>query len=158
MERFSRFEKNLLQGLYRYDLVWGSAGDFRFRYNQLRWIQSRRWWQSVREWPIDRMLRATSMYKTKIDDRPLGELLENMKLRQSLRVLTERQLIRPTTLDEPFFILELTGAGIALARRCDTWYGRAGIYYEERRESVLGLIVTVAVAAITSFITTLFTA
>ena len=98
------------------------------------------------------------MYKTKIDDRPLGELLENMKLRQSLRVLTERQLIRPTTLDEPFFILELTGAGIALARRCDTWYGRAGIYYEERRESVLGLIVTVAVAAITSFITTLFTA
>lgn len=156
MERFSRFEKNLLQGLYRYDLVWGNSGDFRFRYNQLRWIQRRRWWQSARPWPVDRMQRATSVYNTKIDDRPFGDLPGNMKIRQSIRVLEERGLILPNATNEGVFLLELSGPGIALARRCDTWYGRAGIYYEERREGVLGLIVTVAVAAITSIITTHF--
>lgn len=157
MERFSQFEKNLLQGLYRYDLEWGNPGAERFTYPQLRWLQGHRSRREVRRWPIGRMHITSSQHATKFDQKAVGERAANKEIEQSICVLEERDLIADSTLNRTVYQLRLTGSGIAMARRLDTWYGRVGIYYEERREGILGLLVTVAIAAITSIITTHFT-
>jgi len=155
MEYLSRFEKNLLQGLYCFDLVWGAPGiKHRFSYTQLRFLHDCWFWRSVQRWPADRANNATEPSMTRTDGKRVADRAVNRMTAQSVQLLIERGLLENKTANLRYFELQLTGAGIAMARRCNTFWGRAGLFYEEHHNGILGLFLTVAVSAVTSLITT----
>lgn len=154
MEYLSCFEKNILQGLYRFDLEWGGNDEpHRFEHAQLRWLHGRLW-ISVKDWPTPRESKTSAPLMTKTDDQLVAKEMINRKVTQSVQLLVERGLVVNSTLNRARFELRLTGPGIAMARRCDTCFGRLNLLYEQHKGGILGLLLTIAVSAATSFITT----
>jgi hypothetical protein len=83
-----------------------------------------------------------------------GKLFSS-KLELPLRYLLYRRLIKYTKVSDQLFSTAVTFAGADRAMRLHTRLGRLDVWYQDRKDGFVGLIVTIAVSITTALATAL---
>jgi hypothetical protein len=147
-----RFEKNLLQGLHQEQPAAGTWA--KYHPCELRWLdgksvrQVKRWRRDnpahgLRRWPETQHLTLHDMEREK-------KSCEHIM--PAVSQLLGMGLIASSSPPTPNFELTLTAQGVDVARKCSTRRGRADLWYRDHKEGLGGLLVTVLVSGLVSFL------
>lgn len=148
----NRFEMNILQGLYQEEPAAGTGA--KYQVCELRWLdgksihQVKRWRadthsHSLRRWPETRHLTLPDMDR---DSNCYEHIMP------AVSHLVGKRLITFTNPPSRIFKLTLTAQGVDVARKCGTRRGRADLWYRDHKEGLGGLLVTVLVSGLVSFL------
>lgn len=144
-----RTEKNILQGMYERQpspnrwLV--------YSYDEIRWLDRKRR-REVKRWIVgDDRLQRYSPHEAYAE----GQIVINSHgcVMRWITFLEGKGLIKSAAEELMNIRLSLTAEGVETARQCRSGWGRLELLYQERRNGIAGLLITILISAITSLIT-----
>ena len=144
-------EDRILHGLYYYQET--IDDEFTVTRDQILWLAAHSYADGS-HWHRDGVLQEVD--SSVIPSEFRYKLLRS-KFELPLRYLHHRRLIKLSKATDDIVGVEVTFAGADRAIRLHTRLGRMDVWYQERKEGFVGLIVTVAVSIITALITVVLT-
>lgn len=141
-------EKRILYGLYNLRSRIGESHVFSAF--SLNWLANHDYSEAA-AWSVGSKLQEHQIADVSEQE---NEEIQSGAAAAALEHLAGAKLIRYTFATGAFFHfnVELTYEGAMLARRLRTPWGRVGLWYAEHRDGIAGLVITMAVSAITSLI------
>lgn len=141
-----RDEDRILHGLYYYRE--SLDDDFTVTSEQILWLAVHSFADGG-AWYVDEDFRS---FDCSVVPPELRAKLLMSKFELPMRYLHYRRLIKFTPLGEDAAMVAVTFAGADRAMRLHTRLGRLDVWYQEHKDGLLGLVITVAVAFVTALL------
>jgi hypothetical protein len=147
-------EANLLQAVYANE---SQPGEWRsYSFESLRWLDKKSL-KEVRSWKNeDGSFKTTTGYDL-YNQGQIDRINPRYEVTKWTSYLSQKGYINSNIRSENLISISLTAEGVDMARMCSSMFGRLEILYQNNKDGLLGLFITVLAAIITSLITTLAT-